>query len=264
MDWNAAIERNREALKRILASLVAMAGLSASADPAHPTGSGRANTLPRLLHRAVLRLLRPAEAAARRLIIVMARGLVVTPPPERPRKSEPRPTILRGGVGTGIIMPRGALASPLRGAVRKKLSLPLLDPLRLPRSWRPIRASQPRISFPGLSGFVPAQVRSPTTPDGLVSGARLALRLAALGRALDDLPAQAQRFARWRAARRAEAAQEKNPQTFRAGRRRFGRISPLKPGHPPGWHRKPAHEVHDVLNVVHGLAFWALESPDTS
>ena len=29
MDWNAAIERNREALKRVLAMLVAMAGLGA-------------------------------------------------------------------------------------------------------------------------------------------------------------------------------------------------------------------------------------------
>jgi hypothetical protein len=27
MDWNAAIEKNREALKRVLAMLVAMAGL---------------------------------------------------------------------------------------------------------------------------------------------------------------------------------------------------------------------------------------------
>jgi hypothetical protein len=61
MDWNAAIEKNREALKRVLTMLVAMAGLAGGA------------TLPRHLHRAVLRLLRPAEAAARRLVIVAAR-----------------------------------------------------------------------------------------------------------------------------------------------------------------------------------------------
>ncbi len=40
MDWNAAIEKNREALKRILAALVAMAGLA----------DGGAGTLPRHLH----------------------------------------------------------------------------------------------------------------------------------------------------------------------------------------------------------------------
>src|SRR5688572_18549084 len=102
MDWTLAIEKNREALKRMLAMLVAMAGLGHSAigsrqsEPARgadgltvpdcllPTADCR--TLPRHLHRAILRLLRPAESAARRLIIVMARGLVVTLPPARPRK----------------------------------------------------------------------------------------------------------------------------------------------------------------------------------
>ena len=98
MDWNAAIEKNREALKRVLAMLVAMAEFA----------GGRA-TLPRHLHRAILRLLRPAESAARRLVIVAARGLVVTLPPPRPRKAKQTPTILRNGVGTGIVMPRGAL-----------------------------------------------------------------------------------------------------------------------------------------------------------
>lgn len=33
MDWNAAIEKNREALKRVLAMLVAMAGLRALHPP---------------------------------------------------------------------------------------------------------------------------------------------------------------------------------------------------------------------------------------
>jgi hypothetical protein len=88
MDWNLAIEKNREALKRILAALVAMAGLT-GADPRFPSplilslskerGGGR-DTLPRYLHTAVLRLLRPAESAVRRLIIVAARGVVVPPP----------------------------------------------------------------------------------------------------------------------------------------------------------------------------------------
>ena len=97
MDWNAAIENNREALKRVLAMLVAMAGLD----------GGRPATLPRHLHRAVLSLLRPAEAAARRLIIVAARGIVVALPPASPRKLRPTSTILRNGIGTGIVMPRG-------------------------------------------------------------------------------------------------------------------------------------------------------------
>ena len=45
---------------------------------------------------------------------------------------------------------------------------------------------------------------------------------------------------------------------------RSRRLWPLRPGRPPGWQRKPVHEVHEILDVVHGLAVWALESPDTS
>ena len=68
MDWSAAITRHREALVGILAGLVA-------------TAAGDADTLPRHLHRAVLRLLRPAEAAARRLVIALAHTLPAPPPP---------------------------------------------------------------------------------------------------------------------------------------------------------------------------------------
>lgn len=93
MDWNAAIEHHRTALTRILAMLVAMAGLrneqtaitgqqpepvQAAVGPADcPLPITDRPTLPRHLHRAVLRLLRPAEAAVRRLVIVVARGLML-------------------------------------------------------------------------------------------------------------------------------------------------------------------------------------------
>jgi hypothetical protein len=70
VDWNAAIEWNSEALKRFLAMFVAM--LAGGPDPASPDHGGAAAALPRHLYRAVLALLRPAEAAARRLIIVAA------------------------------------------------------------------------------------------------------------------------------------------------------------------------------------------------
>jgi hypothetical protein len=93
-----------------------------------------------------------------------------------------------------------------------------------------------------------------------VNAARLALRLEALASALDDLPGQARRFARWRARRDAAVVQQKEGRD--AGRIR--RVWPLRPGRPPGWRRRPTHDVHEVLNVVHGLAFWALQSPDTS
>jgi hypothetical protein len=264
MDWNAAIEKNREALKRVLAMLVGMAGL-ADLSPGGPS------TLPRHLRLAVLRLLRPAEAAARRLIVIAARGIVVALPPARPQK--PRPTaILRNGVGTGIVMPRNVPHPEVRGEAepRRRLRLPLFDPLpRWGGSKGPAASGVPRICLPGLTE--PFPVAGSPSPDDPIDATRLNLRLQALGRALDNLPREARRFARWRV-RGADAAGAQNgkspdaagTQDRNRGVGPFRRVWPLRPGRPPGGRRRPHHEIHDILNVVHGLAFWALQRPDTS
>jgi hypothetical protein len=306
MDWNLAIDINRAALKRVLAALVAMAGFGGvSTSPsagAGPTASGSSRpfdafhhaagmmdfgqspkpaSLPRHLPRAALRLLRPAEAAARRLIIVAARGIVV--PPARPRISKPKPASIflrRGSGGTGILLPPGFIPpslAPHRGEVRdggtetpaRRPGFPLLDPLPRRRPRRPATRGIPRISSPGFTRPFAVAPRLPPSPDDPIDATRLALRLQALGHVLDDLPRAARRFARWRcraAARpqegelRNESAQEKN-----AGRRR---IWPLKPGLPPGARRRGsrrrAHEVDEILSAAHGLAFWILTHPDTS
>jgi hypothetical protein len=285
MDWNFAIEKNRQALKRVLAALVAMAGLGQSA-----IGSGQSGVvgpsitgpspapdcrlpaadcpLPRHLYRAVLALLRPAEAAARRLIIVAARSLVVPPPAlRRPREPEAKPTIPLNRLGLAMLVPPGLLpkAGPYRPAPRA-LALPLFD--RLPH-WgghrRPVARSVPRISVAG-SERLPLPNRRPPSRDDQIDARRLLLRFAALGRVLDDLPAQARRFARWSAC--AEAHLKESRDAINAGKpyrpRRFHRIWPLKPGRPPGWRKKPTHEVHEILDVTHGLAIWAMERPKPS
>ena len=208
-------------------------------------------TLPRHLHRAILRLLRPAESAVRRLVIVMARGLVVTLPPARPRKAKPAPTFLRKPGGTGILMPRGlhverAARTPhaRSAAARSAQALP-------PRPKRPAQSGIPRISLPGVTAPFPVTPRRPPAPDDPLDATRLTLRLQALGAALDDLPRQARRFARWRARPRSRPTR---------------RVWPLRPGRPPG--QRPAarrtHEVHEILHDLHGLAFDVLEHPDTS
>jgi hypothetical protein len=74
-DWAGAIELNREALKGIVAALFVLLGLD---------GDVTVERIPHRLHRAVLRVLRPAESAVRRLIVVAARGLVVKVAPSRP------------------------------------------------------------------------------------------------------------------------------------------------------------------------------------
>ncbi|MEO4000042.1 hypothetical protein [Mesorhizobium sp. CAU 1732] len=250
MDWNAAIEKNREALKRVLAMLVAMAGIDPST--ARTEGEPR-KTLPRRLHRAVLRLLRPAEAAARRLVIVAARGLSETLKPARSRKP------------AGKRRPRHPVARGFR----------LFDPL--PRFGRPARRSPsvlPRISFPGFTK--PSPIRRPPMPSDPIDAAPLGHRLAGLAATLDDLPRQAKRFAHWQARR--DAARTENPGAgatrrvtggdARSSKARMRRIWPLRPGHPPGRHsprdRRPAHDIHGVLATVHDLALWAIEPPDTS
>ena len=54
MDWDLAIKRNSEALKGIVAELFAMLGL---------VGEATVSRIPQPLHRAVLRVLWPAESA---------------------------------------------------------------------------------------------------------------------------------------------------------------------------------------------------------
>ena len=86
-------------------------------------------------------------------------------------------------------------------------------------------------------GRPPADPASP--PDGLVNAERLSRRLQALKLALEDLPRQARRLARWRVRR------ENMPSPkFR---------SPLRPGRPPGYRRKPVHLVERCSSNAMGL-----------
>lgn len=231
MDWAAAIETNREALRRVLAMLLAMAGLHDQAD--------NTPTLPRRLHRAILRLLRPAEAAVRRLVIVAARGIVLAARPQ---------VHTMAGISVSGFQPSPA------GGKTGTIALPLFD--RLPR-WRPQPVPKtsgvPRISMPGYSTPFAVAPRRLPLPNDAVDAARLGLRLGALGRVLDDLPRAARRFARWRAS-----------VISRAPARKARRLWPLRPGRAPGLPYRHTHEVHEILSVVHGLAFWALERRDTS
>src|SRR3990170_7855690 len=68
MDWDRAIALNHSALTRIVAALLALVRL---------TAGGALDRLPRPVYRAALKVLRPAESALRRLIILAARGVEV-------------------------------------------------------------------------------------------------------------------------------------------------------------------------------------------
>jgi len=158
------------------------------------------------------------------------------------------------------------------GAIRGH-TLPLLDTLPPWHPRRSVRNSMPRISVPGYTQ--PSPIPPPAAPGDPVDATRLALRLEALERALDDLPGHARRFARWRHRAAARARYQD------AAARARGKVSrtithvikpdarpvrcwPLRMGRPPGWRRKGGHEVHEVLSRTTGLALYALEGRDTS
>ncbi len=172
------------------------------------------------------------------------------------------------------------------------LSFPLLDPVK-DFGIRPRYAKQaPHITLlgnrdgPVATSSRPLQPIAPRADDPL-DARRLHCRLDAIARVLDDLPAQARRMAHWQARRDAWLAQERQasergqshqesaplstiptrgPSRSNGGaaRKRFHRFSPMRPGRPPGWRRKPNHDIFEVLNEVHGLAVRARERRDSS
>ena len=228
MDWELAIKRNSKALKSIIEVLFALLGLD---------GSDAASRIPRSLHSAVLGVLRPAESALRRLIVVAARNVVVKLAPARP--------MLEGRkIG--------------RGGGNRPPSFQIFDPRK---RLKPVRAMkftrlEPRIRFieydPRICALFPTPrpvVEPPPPPDGRVSATRFHRRLQALKLALDDLPRQARRLVRCQQRRKASPWPKST--------------SPLRPGHPPGYRRKPIHEVDEVLIECDGLA-WEAMKPDTS
>ncbi|WP_163272005.1 hypothetical protein [Chelativorans alearense] len=286
MDGTAAIERDRVALKRIVASLVAMAGLAVGPHPEARAEGEPPKTLPRHLWRAILRLLRPTEAAARRLVIAAARGLTVClPPPRKQRPASPAPLLRSLGIAVMAspadlsAIARRARAEARRAAAParpRSVSLPLFDPLRLSLSPELAEGGRgrhgpahavPRILFPGL--IEPSPLPRPPSRDDPVSAARLGQRLAALAAALDDLPGQARRFARWKARRDLGLTRRTAP--LRGGRPPGGRLSRFDPSDvrdAAGARGQKAprnvREVDEILAHAHSLALYALESPDTS
>jgi hypothetical protein len=284
MDWKFAIEMHTEALRRILVTLIAMVSETGT----DPQGN-RPRSVPRHLHRFVLSLLRPAESATRRLIIVAARGLAVKLPKPRAAKSERREARQN---------PRAMLEETREERVPRIPFFPMFDPRkrfdRKPPRRRIPEARMPQIRLLGGDDWsVPVYLRRPAppppppppTPNDPLDATRIHRRLEAVGHALDDLPRQAQRFARWKARRDARLARERaeaedlgvTPEVLalcRARRlrapsnitapakpRSFRRIELMRPGRPPGWRKRPTHEVHEVLNDLHGLAVWARDGP---
>jgi hypothetical protein len=192
------------------------------------------------LRNAILRVLRPAESAVRRLIVMAARGLVA-------KAVEPRP------------MPKGRIIG--KGGASRPPSFQLFDPhksfIRIRRP-RKVARIEPRIRVLSYDPRIPILWRTPApqplpepTKPGLIDATRLSRRLHALKLALDDIPRQARRLVRWQARR---SRPDIYPPKFSV---------PLRPGRPPGYRAKPSHDIDDILSECHDLALIA-QKPDTS
>ena len=212
MDWDKAIERNEIALLRIIS---AMFGLLLDA---RLSGSGL--MIPRRVWRAILIVLRPAEAAVRRLIIIAARALSCAAPALRQRSANVARTPLERPANAVVITPVFQLFDPL-----KAFEYGLGDA----EEWSDGMATS----------------AADDLDDTPINAESLHNRLRALRHALADLPKQARRLARFNARRDA---------LLKAGRP--VRISIIRPGLPPGWHERGKHDVDTVLRECHRLVHY--------
>ncbi len=229
MDWDRVIERNQAALSRIVAMLIAMVEMG--------TG-GMVALLPPSLYNAVSRMLLPTESAVRRLIAIAARGLKVKPPALRPM---PKGLVLARNGGGQIAFQLFDTRQRFSRTSRRRFAATVIPRVHVFADSPLVPLFQPR----------PVEIPIPEPDDKIdvIDATRLGRRLAAVKMALDNLPQQARRLARWKARRN-----RMQKPTF---------LLPFRPGPPPGHRKEAIEEIDFVLRECHGLARDALYE-DTS
>ena len=211
-DWTGMVEANRRRLLGLLSVLLLLM----------PEGSG---PIRRAVWRKIVNRLMPMEAALRRLIVVAAIDLSVSL-----RPALPYPGNIPNASGSGERPPLFGLIDALR-----RIGVPT-------RKRGPKR--EPNICF--LDEWKPPPKRAVPSDDDLLDATALRRRLAAFRAALDDLPKQAMRLARWMA--RGERA--RNSGTWR-------RMYPMRSGRPPGHRERGRRDEDIVLADCHDLALRA-------
>ena len=231
MDWNFAIERWRLPLLGVIAELFAEIGL---------TEGGTIERISKPLHRFILRRLRTAESAVRRLIIAAARDIVVEYKPRREGQAKPKAASEGKGQAKQDAKPKSKR--------RRGFLFNLFDPLkRIGRRFKKKRRG-PEPHVHSIESFlrqrqaavVPAKTEQVAVDDGTVSAKNLVRRLAAVMDAVQDIQRHAMRLARWQA----RPKEQRRPE----------RWGPMRPGRPPGFRQRPIHEVDEILKECHWLA----------
>jgi hypothetical protein len=221
MDWQLAITRNREALLQIVVALMASVGLRAG---------GTLTTLPNFLYRKALMILRQAESAVRRLIVIAAydielRGFSLA----KTRHISPFAPPFAGRRGHEVT-----------DEGQRRLSFNIIDPLKTFDQDTP-DFTEIYADHMNTKNYEP------------VPAASLGHRILALNHALNSIPKLAKRLARWYE-QRDFALKQNQPH----------RLSPIRPGPPPASRRAKCTEMDSVLNECHSLAQYARERPDSS
>jgi hypothetical protein len=221
MDWALAVDKNRMALTRIVAEIFALLGLVAG----HTV-----ERLPHGLYLAAERLLHPAESALRRLIVIAARGLVLQPASKRPMPQ---------GL---VIESKGSKAMAFRlFDQRKSFDFNAAENAFFVKV--ETYSNNPLNLFNSIDTAQPAERLNSAAATGLCR------RLAALSHALENLPQQVRRLARWNARRKLMVKPK-----FTAA---------IRPGPPPGHCKKPSCDVDYILQECHWLA-WDCSRVDSS
>ena len=173
MDWNRAIEVNRQAVIQVLDEIFALLELALA---------GPMRRLPQAVCLAAQTLLRPTEAVVRRLIIIAARELTAKPVAARPM---PEGLVI---VSKGLKNPAFALFDARKRFAEREV------PNATPRGG-------PRVH--SLESFFQAHASRAAPPDTSLDATQLLRRFQSVKHALETLPRQALRLVRWKARRRA-------------------------------------------------------------
>jgi hypothetical protein len=226
MTWEETVESKREPLLSVVLGLIAAIGLKEGV---------AIERISKPLHTKVLRLLRTAESAVRRLIVAAARNIVVEPEPERERSVRPK----RSNPGTADVEARPKRKRrPLFNMFDALKRLGRRRPKKKPRGPEPHVYSVEAFFEKRTALAAPAPVAQ--VDDGTVNAAPLVRRLLAVLDAVQDVQSYAMRLARWHA----KPKEDRLPE----------RWSPLRSGRPPGYRQKNIHEVDELLKECDWLA----------
>ncbi|TCD16526.1 hypothetical protein [Oricola cellulosilytica] len=244
-DWEGSVEHYGDALDALAARLVTMAGIL----------WGRpVETLPRRLYLEILAILRPAEFALRRLIVMAAWKVVpFTEFATANQGSEPEGKAGKAGAMHPVSPLAGEMSQRDRGGdfeqgameeIDKPRPFPIFDPWK---RYGPPFLTEEQIAALNDPHRVPLPPRPVLDPDEPVPAKTLCRRVRAFANALLNLDHHIDRMARWRARCHLDSTRPR-------------RWWPIRPGVPPGFSERPKTLVGGTLKDCHILALDALNS----